>query len=143
MEGVEEAALGVAEAFLATYGSLFPLYRFVFHTIDIYGTVSKGETKISVEHHLFMFRVASRVYSLPLVLVEQAVDRKVRSPSLCEDRAVVIVIENTLVLGITPKAVVTGVVGLGASEGVSAQNCGCHRPRYVGASEDLLVEEEF
>jgi len=88
-----------------------------------------GEAHVRVEHDLVV-SVALHVLinALPLVFVSVAIDFKLWAPALQEKRAVVIVVELSLVRCVTPVTIESRVRDSRLTQGVRARNSGSEPP---------------
>jgi len=63
-----------------------------------------------------------------------------RSPSLQNERFVVVIVENTLVSSVTPDAIEAGVSWFGSTEGVGTRNSSCESPSTVVSSSSIIID---
>jgi len=106
--------------------------------------VVPGKADITVEHHLEMILVPSQVDSLPLGLCRVTADRETRTPALGQERLVEVVVEDTLVVGVTPVTLIARVLRLSGAESMSTSDSGDESPSQalvVDIFEDMVYED--
>lgn len=112
--------------------------------LGVLEVVVVSEAEVTVEHHLEVRRVLSLVDSLPLVLGRVATDSEARTPALEQQGLVEVVVEDALVGGITPVALVATVLLLGRAEGMSTGQSSNVSPNHAGVldvSEEVATED--